>query len=117
MPLKLISFGHKHGAPPAADMIMDVRFLQNPFWVEELKPGSGLDEKIGAYIESDPAFESFFTDFLNEAKLLLESGDDKTIAAGCTGGRHRSVYVIEKLAKALRKNGIDVTVEHRDLNR
>lgn len=96
---------------------MDVRFLQNPFWVEDLKPGSGLDAKIGAYIENDPAFQSFFADFEKEAELLLETGEDKTIAAGCTGGRHRSVYVIEKLAKILRGNGIDVTVEHRDLNR
>lgn len=99
-------------------MLADVRFLQNPYWVEALKPGSGLEPEIGAYIESDPAFAPFFKEFIKKVKSLIKEGDhNKTIAVGCTGGRHRSVYVVEKLARKLMAGNEDVVTEHRDLQR
>ncbi len=116
----LLSFSFKQGLPPAADMVIDARFLRNPFYDSSLKNSSGLDKAAGEYIESDPDFATFFQNLT--ALLLpllpryLEKDREKfTLAIGCTGGRHRSVYVVEKLAGFLRSKGYDVAVTHRDL--
>ena len=114
------SFGFSRGMPPSADLVFDMRFIDNPHWVEELRPLTGLDEPVGVHIERDETFASAFGKI--EA-LVLEllpryAAQGKTyvnIAFGCTGGRHRSVYSAQKLAGALREAGFSPTVIHRNL--
>ncbi len=116
----LMSFGFKHGSPREADIVMDVRFLKNPHWSPKLKPKTGLDEEVGAYIREDEEFLGFLQNFQSLIGPLLpryakEGKSYLTIAIGCTGGRHRSVYTTEQLSKWLKELGINVHVEHRDL--
>lgn len=118
--ISLMSFGFKNGAPKSADMIMDVRFLKNPHWDKLLKPKTGLDEAVGAYIREDEDFETFLTNFKTLLKPLLpryaeEGKSYLTIAIGCTGGRHRSVYSVETLKRWFESEGMNVFAEHRDL--
>jgi len=118
----LMSFGFKHGVPREADMVMDLRFLRNPHWVPELKPLTGLDKVIGAYIAEDEAFAPFVENLQNLIKPLLplyqkEGKAYLTIALGCTGGRHRSVFTVETMAKWLADNDIACYVFHRDIDR
>ena len=116
----LMSFGFKNGSPREADIIMDVRFLKNPHWNAKLKPKTGLDKDVGKYIEEDEAFLGFLKNFQTLIGPLLpryakEGKSYLTIAIGCTGGRHRSVYTSEQLAIWMKDLGISVHVEHRDL--
>lgn len=116
----LMSFGFKHGTPREADIIMDVRFVENPHWVEKLRPLTGRDKEVGAHIEKDPNYGEFIKNFRALIEPLLpryahEGKKYLTIAIGCTGGRHRSVYTVEKLAKWLKKTGSLTHIEHRDL--
>lgn len=116
----LMSFGFKHGTPREADIVMDVRFLENPHWVEELRPLSGKDKAVGAHIEKDKNYEQFIENFKALINPLLpryahEGKKYLTIAIGCTGGRHRSVYTVEKLAQWLKGTGSLTHIEHRDL--
>jgi len=118
--LSVISFSYRHGLPRDADIVFDARFLRNPHYVPALKPQTGLDPEVGAYIEGDPDFSTFFRDLgkLMDALLPRFEGEGKsylTIAIGCTGGRHRSVYLAERLAASLGEQGRAVTVRHRDL--
>lgn len=114
------SFSFKHGIPREADMVFDVRFLKNPHYDTELRPFTGLDAKVGKYIESDIGFADFFSNltslimpllprYLEEGKCYL------TIAIGCTGGKHRSVYITQKLGNFLQNAGYNITTRHRDL--
>jgi UPF0042 nucleotide-binding protein len=114
------SFGFARGVPPAADLVFDMRFLANPHWVPELREQTGLDAPVGEHVESDPAFASAFARIRDLLVELLPryAAQGKTyvnVAIGCTGGRHRSVYVAERLAAALRKAGFAPTVLHRNL--
>lgn len=118
----VVSFGFKHGLPVDADMVLDVRFLPNPYWVEELKPLDGTDERIKRFVLDAPAAK----DFLERADALLdvlvpgwleEGKRFQTLAIGCTGGRHRSVVMAEQFAERLRERGLPVSVRHRDLER
>jgi UPF0042 nucleotide-binding protein len=118
--LSIMSFAYRHGLPREADLVIDVRFLVNPHYVEELRPRHGRDPAVRAYVEADPDYP-----------LLLERLDDLitpllpsyrregksylTIAFGCTGGRHRSVVVAEAFAERLRRAGIPVLLRHRDI--
>ena len=116
----LTSFGFRHGLPREADIVMDVRFLRNPHWDKKLKPMTGKDKAVGEYIKQDDSYESFLTNFKNLIEPLLErySHEGKsylTIAIGCTGGKHRSVFVVEALAPWLKKLGPKVHVTHRDI--
>ena len=119
----LISFGYRHGPPPeSADIVMDVRFLKNPHWDEALRPGTGRDRAVGDYIEQDPNFRLFterFTALLGPLLPLYAQGERKTltIALGCTGGRHRSVYAVETLKAWLESQSATVTVAHRDIEK
>lgn len=118
----LLSFGYKYGLPREADIVMDVRFLRNPHWDETLKPLTGQDKSVGAYIQSDPAFDEFVKNFELLITPLLpryraEGKSYLTIALGCSGGRHRSVYVVETIAKILQGTGTQVHLEHRDIER
>jgi RNase adapter protein RapZ len=120
MTITVSSFGFARGVPPAADLVFDMRFLDNPHWQPDLRPLTGLDEPVAAHIRKDEAFASSFGRIRD---LLLEllpryAAQGKThvnIAFGCTGGRHRSVYTAEAIAAALREGGFAPTVLHRNL--
>ena len=120
MTVTVSSFGFARGMPPATDLMFDMRFLENPHWEPGLKELTGLDAPVGDFIAGNPAFASAFERMRD---LLLEllpqyASQGKTyvnIAFGCTGGRHRSVYTAERMAKALRDGGFSPTVLHRNL--
>jgi UPF0042 nucleotide-binding protein len=118
----VMSFGFKYGIPVDADMVIDMRFLPNPHWVPELRPHSGLDDDVSAYVLGQPAaadflarleslLETAYPGFLREGKNYL------TLAIGCTGGKHRSVAMAEELVARMRRKGVDAGVDHRDLGR
>lgn len=120
MTLTVSSFGFARGMPPLADLVFDMRFLDNPHWDPVLRPQTGLDKAVGAHIEADPAFTPAFTRIRDLVLELLPHYADQgraylAIAFGCTGGKHRSVYSAEKLASALREAGYEPTVVHRNL--
>jgi UPF0042 nucleotide-binding protein len=119
--LNILSFGFARGLPRNADLVFDMRYLRNPHWDARLRPGTGLDADVSAYIAADPAYEMTVTQI--EALLLTllpryraEGKSYVTIAFGCTGGRHRSVHVAERVARALRAAGHAPTVVHRNLD-
>ena len=118
--LTVSSFGFARGMPPLADLVFDMRFLDNPHWVEGLREKTGLDPQVGAHIEKDPAFATAFGQIRDLLLTLLPrySAQGKAyihIAFGCTGGRHRSVFTAEGMAQALREAGFSPTVRHRNL--
>lgn len=114
------SFAYRQGIPRDADLILDVRFLDNPHYVSELRPLTGRDPAVAAHIERDPGFVPFFSGLWRLLQPLLPRYEKEgktylTIGIGCTGGRHRSVYVAERLAEKLRAAGSRVELSHRDL--
>lgn len=116
----LTSFSFKHGIPREADMLFDVRFLRNPHYDSALRELTGLDKEVGEYIEADIDFADFFKNMTTLISQLLpryleEGKNYLTIAIGCTGGRHRSVYTVQKLGKFLEQAGYNLTLRHRDL--
>ena len=118
--LSVMSFGYARGVPRNADLVFDMRFLRNPHWDEKLRPGTGLDADVAAYVAADPAYDDAMKQIEDLLLLLLpryraEGKAYVTIAFGCTGGRHRSVHVTERVAKRLRDAGFSPTVTHRDL--
>jgi RNase adaptor protein for sRNA GlmZ degradation len=122
MAVIVMSFAYGQGLPRAADLVFDVRFLRNPHYVETLRDKTGEDAAVGAYIESDPGYADFFgrlADFLGPLlpRYRAEGKSYLTIAVGCTGGRHRSVYVAEKLGAWLAGRGYRAAIRHRELER
>ncbi len=135
--VSLMSFGYPHGLPREADLVFDARFLRNPHYDTHLRPRTGFDADVAAYVEADPDFGQFFAQVEAMLNLLLprfvqEGKKYVTIAVGCTGGRHRSVHIVEKLARLVRPSGgvlvaeprssLDtrlwqVTVAHRELQK
>ncbi len=118
----VVSFGFKYGIPIDADMVADMRFLPNPFWVPDLRPQSGLDAPVRDYVRGQPRAEEFLDQYEGLVALLTDGflHEDKhflTIAIGCTGGRHRSVAMSEAFAERLRAHGVKTLVVHRDLGR
>jgi len=118
--LSVMSFGFARGLPRDADLVLDMRFLRNPHWDEALRPGTGLDPAVAAYVSQDPAYAAAMEAIDRLLLLLLpryraEGKSYVTIAFGCTGGRHRSVHVAERTAARLRDAGFSPTVAHRDL--
>lgn len=120
--VSLLSFGFKYGTPRDADLVLDVRFLPNPHWVDELRPLPGTDPRVRTYVRGQQTYREFMRrlrallgfmvpGFVAEGKSYL------TVAVGCTGGRHRSVVVVEDLAAFFRDKGLAATVMHRDLDR
>lgn len=118
--LSVMSFGFARGLPRNADLVFDMRFLRNPHWDRVLRPLTGLDAPVGDYIAEDPGYEpavsrieelllTLLPRYSNEGKAYV------TVAFGCTGGRHRSVHVAERVAGRLREAGFSPTVAHRDL--
>ena len=115
-----VSFAYRRGLPREADLVFDVRFLQNPHYVPALEPLTGLDPAVQAHVESDPDFAAFEARLKTLLLPLLpryqaEGKSYLTIAVGCTGGKHRSVFVTERLAGALRAAGYEVSTLHREL--
>ena len=121
--IQLISFGFKFGVPLEADLVFDVRFMQNPYYVEELRQLSGLTDAVRDYVLDQPVagrFLDFLRDFLDfSIPAYIEEGKTRlTIAVGCTGGYHRSIVVVEEMAAWLRERGYGpVAVFHRELDR
>ncbi len=118
----LVSFSFVAGLPREADMVFDARFLRNPHYVAALQPRTGLDAAVGSYVEADPDFSAFFARLVDLLGLVLprfveEGKKYATVAIGCTGGRHRSVHIVERLAARLSEAGWRVTTTHRELAR
>jgi UPF0042 nucleotide-binding protein len=118
--LSVMSFGFARGLPRNADLVFDMRFLRNPHWDPVLRPGTGLDPDIAAYVAADPAYEAALAQIETLLALLVpryraEGKAYVTIAIGCTGGRHRSVHVAERIGARLRADGFSPTISHRDL--
>jgi UPF0042 nucleotide-binding protein len=118
--LSIMSFGFARGLPRDADLVFDMRFLRNPHWEATLRPGTGKDADVSAYIADDPAYGQAMAQIESLLLLLLpryqaEGKAYVTVAFGCTGGRHRSVHVAERMARRLREEGFSPTVMHRDL--
>jgi UPF0042 nucleotide-binding protein len=117
--LFVTSFSYRHGIPREADLVFDVRFLDNPHYDERLRPLTGMDPPIAAFIERDPGFAPFFDSLIALLEPLLpryasEGKSYLTIAFGCTGGRHRSVFLAERMAGWLDLQGYSVGLAHRD---
>jgi UPF0042 nucleotide-binding protein len=119
----VLSFGYKYGLPMDADLVMDVRFLPNPFWIPELREQTGLDGEVRNYVLSQEGADEFL-DRYHELLRLIGAGYRRegkrylTLAIGCTGGKHRSVALSEELAARLAsEDGMAVKVVHRDLGR
>jgi len=119
----VVSFGFKYGLPIDADMVADMRFLPNPFWIDELRDSTGKDAPVSEFVLSREGAEEFLDAYTAALKPVLEgyqreNKSHSTVAVGCTGGRHRSVAVAEELARRLASvPGVAVTVRHRDLGR
>ncbi len=117
--ISLVSFSYATGLPPEADLIFDARFLRNPHYEPSLRTLSGLDVAVGNFIEQDTDFAEYFNKVLNLIEFLLprfvqEGKKYATICVGCTGGQHRSVYMVEKLNTHLAQRGWSVGVTHRE---
>ena len=120
--ISLISFGFKNGVPIDADMVFDVRFLPNPFWIPELRPKSGLSRDVAQYVLKHQAAQDVQGHMLSllatvAPGYLAEGKRQVTVAIGCTGGKHRSTSMAEELAIRLRDKGFPSTVLHRDLGK
>ncbi len=118
--IQVISFAYRNGVPRDADLVFDARFLRNPHYDPDLQPLTGHDSVVGAYIENDTDFAAFFERLTDLLALLLprfqaEGKSYLTIAVGCTGGRHRSVFVAEKLGAWLDGQALRVDMWHREL--
>jgi UPF0042 nucleotide-binding protein len=121
MTVSIQSFGFARGVPHNADLVFDMRFLRNPHWDAILRPKTGLDQDVADYVESDPAYANSVAKIADLLLTLLPLYDAQgksyvRIAFGCTGGRHRSVHVVEHIGGFLRKNGYSPSIEHRNLN-
>jgi UPF0042 nucleotide-binding protein len=120
MKVTVTSFGFSRGMPPLADLVFDMRFLDNPHWEPKLKPLTGQDAPVGDFIRRDVAFAPAFEKIRDLVLTLLPRYQAQgkayvTVAFGCTGGRHRSVFVAEQIAAALRDAGFSPTLLHRNL--
>ncbi len=122
MAVFVTSFAYRNGVPREADLVFDVRFLDNPHYDESLRPLTGRDAPVAEHIKRDEAYKPFFEDLRKMLKPLLpryvhEGKSYLTVAVGCTGGRHRSVFVAEQLAGWLNDLGYPVALNHRDIDR
>jgi RNase adapter protein RapZ len=115
----LVSFGYKHGVPLESDLLFDVRFLPNPFFVSGLRMLSGRNREVAKYMRSFPETKEFISRLCEFLKFLIplyirEGKTYLTVGIGCTGGRHRSVYIVEELMKLLKMKSISIKIRHRD---
>lgn len=120
--LTIQSFSYKRGLPQGADIVLDCRFLKNPHWQEDLRALDGRSAAVGSYVAEDPGFAPFMAHLEQMVMGLLpgyirEGRSHLMIAFGCTGGKHRSVFVTETMAESLANRGWQVSIRHRELNR
>jgi UPF0042 nucleotide-binding protein len=120
--ITVVSFGFKYGVPVDADLLADMRFLPNPFWVPELRHRTGQDADVAAYVKDRPDAKEFLERYLPVIETvgdgyLREGKRFMTVAIGCTGGKHRSVAMSEEIAARLRASGLEAEATHRDLGR
>ena len=122
--ITVLSFGFKYGIPGDADLVFDVRFLPNPYYIEELRPMSGNDREVREYVMSNDKAEEFLDKLVDMIRFLIPNyiAEGKTqlvIAVGCTGGKHRSVTLANELYEALQKDEGDygIKIEHRDIEK
>jgi UPF0042 nucleotide-binding protein len=120
--LSLISFGFKYGIPRDADLVFDVRFLPNPYYVDSLKNKTGEDKVVQEYVTKWPVTDKFYNKFFDLIEFLLpeyknEGKSHLSIAVGCTGGKHRSVTTVLKLAEILKDLPYNINIEHRDIEK
>jgi RNase adapter protein RapZ len=122
--VNIMSFGYKHGAPPIANLVFDMRFLKNPYWVEELKPLTGRDRPVQDYVLHQELAVEFLKNLVHMLDGLLPklqgmNISDFSIAFGCTGGQHRSATMVEALASQLRDRypQFEITKTHRELDK
>ncbi|MGF3055062.1 RNase adapter RapZ [Microbacterium sp. YY-01] len=121
--LTLLSFGFKYGAPTDADLVADMRFLPNPFWIDELRSFNGQDEQVRDYVLTREGSQEFLDNYVKALQPVFagyqrENKSHSTIAIGCTGGKHRSVAMVEELARRLADvPGVAISIRHRDLGR
>jgi UPF0042 nucleotide-binding protein len=118
----IVSFGYKYGLPIDADIVLDVRFLPNPHWIDELRPFDGRDQQIRDYVLDKEATTEFLARLQDLLTTVLPGYQEEgrhflTIAVGCTGGRHRSVVLSEEIGAFIRNKGLPVNVVHRDVDR
>lgn len=117
--IEIVAFGFKHGAPANLDLLFDVRFLRNPNYEPELEALTGRDRAVAAYIAADPSTAPFLERLFDLIDFLVpryaEDRDGLRIGIGCTGGRHRSVYIARRLCEHLEsRDGVNVRLETRD---
>ncbi len=120
--ISLISFGFKYGIPRDADLVIDVRFLPNPYYVDSLKNKTGEDTVVQNYVMKWPVTNKFYNKFFDLIEFLLpeyknEGKSHLSIALGCTGGKHRSVTTVLKLAESLKDLPYNINIEHRDIEK
>ena len=120
--VSLHSFSYKRGLPRGIDIVMDCRFLRNPHWDETLRARDGRDADVAAYVAADARYDAFFAQVKSLIDLLLPANKDEgkthlSIGFGCTGGKHRSVMMVEGMASALAQDGWHVSKRHRELER
>jgi UPF0042 nucleotide-binding protein len=118
----VVSFGFKYGLPVDADLVVDVRFLPNPYWIPELRPLNGTDQEVTDYVLAQDDAVTFIDRYAAILEIIgagyrRESKRYLTLAVGCTGGKHRSVVMAQQLAQRLAASGVRATVVHRDLGR
>jgi UPF0042 nucleotide-binding protein len=120
MVIELVSFGYKYGVPIGLDIVQDVRFIPNPFFVDELRNLTGLDSKVREWVLAQPAAEQFLSQFESLLRTLLPMYDREgrsylSLGLGCTGGRHRSPVLAEELRARLAKAGYQTTIRHQHI--
>ncbi len=120
--LNLLSFGYRYGIPKDADIVMDVRFIPNPYFIDELRDVDGRDQKVSAFVNEKPETEGFIERFMALVDYLIplywqEGKSYLTIAIGCTGGKHRSVSLVNRIAETIHSDKCLVRLNHRDLDR
>ena len=120
--ITVMSFGFKFGTPAYADLIIDVRFIKNPYFIPELKDLDGLSDAIKAFVASDPQTQLFLDKYLDLLNFLIPLYEKEgkaylTIAVGCTGGKHRSVVISEQIYAHLRETGQHIDISHRDIGK
>lgn len=122
MKINFTSFGYAYGLPMEADMVLDVRFLPNPYFVDALREKTGLTDEVKEFVRSKAEYREYFEMLLGFLVYLIplyekEGKSYLTVSIGCTGGKHRSVAVVENLAESLQEKGYSLAVSHRDIDR
>jgi len=120
--VNIVSFGFKYGIPIDSDLVYDVRFIPNPYYIPELKPMTGMSSDVIDYVMSYPESRTFLNKLVDMVNFLLplyvrEGKNQLVVGIGCTGGRHRSVTIANKLCDRLKTKGVSAVIEHRDIDR